>query len=251
MRKYGLIGYPLGHSFSKGYHNERFARWGINAVYENYELQHISELRSLIHNEPHLMGLNVTIPYKEAVIPILDRVDEVAQTIRAVNVISVFRNDDRLFLIGYNTDYLGFTHAIQPMLQPHHTHALVLGTGGASKAVGMALTRLGLSVQYVSRTPHDDVIGYEALSPHVMARHTVIVNTTPLGMSPHTHTCPSIPYEAITPGHLCFDVVYNPTTTRFMELAARQGATVSNGLAMLHGQADAAWEIWNDNNILL
>lgn len=249
-KKFGLLGFPLGHSFSKGYHNERFARWGIDARYDNYELPHIHDLQQLIGSDPQLLGLNVTIPYKEAVIPLLDELDEAAREIGAVNVIRILRNGDNTRTIGYNTDYIGFRNAISPLLKPHHTHALVLGTGGASKAVCTALAHLGLSVQRVSRTPHDNAVGYEALSPDMMARHTVIVNATPLGMSPHTHTHPNIPYNLLTASHLCFDVVYNPTTTRFMELAAQQGATVCNGLAMLHGQADAAWEIWSDNDTL-
>lgn len=244
-RKFGLLGYPLQHSFSRGYHNERFARWGLDAVYDNYELSDLSQLRSIVERDKELEGLNVTIPYKQAVMPLLDNIDPVAQAIGAVNVIRIERTDDVVRMVGYNSDYIGFRNSIPPLLKSHHTHALVLGTGGASKAVCAALADMGIAVVRVSRTPRQGELGYDALTAEVMAQCTIVVNTTPLGMYPHVDACAPIPYELLTSRHLCYDVVYNPTTTLFMQRASQQGATVCNGLEMLYGQADAAWDIWN------
>ena len=244
-RKFGLLGYPLGHSFSRGYHTERFARLGIDAVYDNYELADIEQLPTLIASVPELEGLNVTIPYKEAVLPFLDELDKTAQRIGAVNVIRIFRNGDKIKTIGYNSDYIGFVRSIEPLLQKHHTKALVLGTGGASKAVSAALQEMGLAVRLVSRRPSASQLSYDELTQETICSHTVIVNATPLGMYPDINSCPDIPYENLTKKHLCYDVVYNPEETLFMRRAAIQGAVVSNGMQMLYGQADAAWEIWN------
>ena len=244
-RKFGLLGYPLQHSFSRGYHNERIARWGLDAVYENYELADLSQLRSIVESDTNLEGLNVTIPYKQAVMPLLDDIDEVARAIGAVNVIRIERDSNRVRMVGYNSDYVGFRNTLIPLLQPHHKHAMVLGTGGASKAVCAVLKDLSIAVTCVSRTPRQGELGYDALTPDVMAQYTVIVNTTPLGMYPHIDDCPPIPYEALTAQHLCYDVVYNPESTLFMRRSAEYGATVCNGLKMLYVQADAAWEIWN------
>ncbi|MBP3349075.1 MAG: shikimate dehydrogenase [Bacteroidaceae bacterium] len=244
-RKFGLLGYPLQHSFSSAYHNERFARWGLDAVYENYELSDLSQLRSIVECDKELEGLNVTIPYKQSIIPLLDDIDAVAQAIGAVNVIRIERLDDVVRMVGYNSDYIGFRNSITPLLKPHHTHALVLGTGGAAKAVCAALSDMGILVKRVSRTPREGELSYDNLTVGVIAQHTIIVNTTPLGMFPHVDACAPIPYELLTSRHLCYDVVYNPATTLFMKRASEQGATVCNGLAMLYGQADAAWDIWN------
>jgi shikimate dehydrogenase len=244
-RKFGLIGYPLGHSFSSKYHNARFERWGLDARYDNYELSDVALLRTLVNEQPELEGLNVTIPYKEKVITLLDAIDDAARAIGAVNVIRIERGGETVRMVGYNSDYIGFRNSITPLLQPHHTHALVLGTGGASKAVIAALSDLGLHVSVVSRTPREGMIGYDNLTPEMMAKHTVIVNATPLGMYPHVDECAPILYDAITQQHLCYDVVYNPEVTTFMQRALQHGAAVCNGIAMLHGQADAAWEIWN------
>jgi shikimate dehydrogenase len=169
----------------------------------------------------------------------------VAQAIGAVNVIRIERTDDAVRMVGCNSDYIGFRNSITPLLKPHHTHALVLGTGGASKAVCAALADMGIAVVRVSRTPRQGELGYDALTAEVMAQCTIVVNTTPLGMYPHVDACAPIPYELLTSRHLCYDVVYNPTTTLFMQRASQQGATVCNGLEMLYGQADAAWDIWN------
>ena len=232
-RKFGLLGYPLQHSFSRGYHNERFARWGLDAVYENYELADLSQLRSIVEGDTELEGLNVTIPYKQAVMPLLDDIDEAARAIGAVNVIRIERDNNRVRMVGYNSDYIGFRNTLIPLLQPHHKHALVLGTGGASKAVCAVLNDLSIAVTCVSRTPRQGVLGYDAITPDVMAQHSIVVNTTPLGMYPHVDDSPPIPYDALTPQHLCYDVVYNPESTLFMRRSAERGATVCNGLKML------------------
>lgn len=242
--KYGLIGYPLGHSFSRQYHNERFERENIAAVYDNYELPDISLLPELVARETALRGLNVTIPYKQSVMTYLDAIDNVAQRVGAVNVIKIERDNNRVRMVGYNSDYMGFRNSLIPLLQPHHRRALVLGTGGASKAVCAALHDLNIATTLVSRTQGEGKISYEELSPEVMEAHTLIVNATPLGMYPRVTDCAPIPYTHITPRHLCYDVVYNPQQTAFMQRCALQGATVCNGLQMLYGQADAAWEIW-------
>lgn len=246
MKKlYGLIGCRLGHSFSRQYHNARFEQEGIDAEYCNYELPEIALLTELVQSSPALMGLNVTIPYKECVMLYLDEVDDIAQRIGAVNVIKIYRQNNKVRMVGYNSDYIGFRNSIIPLLQPQHTHALVLGSGGASKAVSTALRDMGISIQIVSRTPQNDEIGYSDLTANVISRHKIILNTTPLGMYPRVEECAPIPYNFLTEEHLCYDVVYNPEETMFMKRASEFGACVCNGMKMLHGQADAAWEIWN------
>lgn len=245
-RKFGLIGYPLGHSFSRQYHNERFSRLGIDAIYNNYELPDIALLPQLIASDSSIEGFNVTIPYKEAVIPYLDEMDDAARAIGAVNVIRIVRDGGQARLTGYNSDYTGFARSFATLAAGRRPEkALVLGTGGASKAIAAALQDMNIVVRKVSRHPAAGQLSYGDLTPAVMAAHTVIVNATPLGMYPATEACPPIPYELITPAHICYDAIYNPSETTFMKLAARQGATVSNGMQMLYGQADAAWEIWN------
>ena len=244
-RKFGLIGFPLQHSFSRAYHNERFARLGIDAVYNNYEISDIASLRAIVDADTELEGLNVTFPHKQSVIPLLDELDATAQAVGAVNVIAIERSDIGMRMVGYNSDCIGFRKSLETILKPSHTHALVLGTGGASKAVCAVLDSMGLTVSKVSRTPKDGELSYDALTPEVMAQHTLIVNTTPLGMFPHVDTCPPIPYELLTPRHLCYDVVYNPEQTLFMTRAAQHGSAVCNGLKMLIEQADAACKIWN------
>lgn len=243
---YGLVGYPLGHSFSKGYFTRFFEQERIDAEYKNFELPSIEALSDVLHEEPALRGFNVTIPYKQQVIPFLHEIDDAAAAIGAVNVVKVTRqSDNAIHLKGYNTDVIGFTDSIRPLLQPHHTHALVLGTGGASKAVKYALQQLGLTIQLVSRSSREGVLSYDELSAEVMARHTVIVNTTPLGMHPKTDECPPLDYTLIGTRHLLFDVIYNPEKTLFMQRGEQNGATVCNGMDMLIGQAKAAWQIWN------
>ena len=246
MKTYGLIGYPLGHSFSRGYFTEYFDREGIEAEYKNFELPCIEQLAEVLHTEPALQGFNVTIPYKQQVFAYLNELSEAAQAIGAVNVVKVMRRDEGLHLKGYNTDYIGFTDSIRPYLKPHHTHALILGTGGASKAVDYALRKLGLETQYVSRTAREGIIAYDELTPELMAQYTVIVNTTPLGMHPKVDECPPLDYTLLTSQHLLYDVVYNPVKTLFLQRGEASGAAICNGMDMLIGQAKAAWEIWKE-----
>lgn len=247
MDKYGLIGYPLGHSFSAGYFAEKFKRENIAATYANYEMPTVDELLPLLRTEPELRGFNVTIPHKQAVMALLDDISPIARDIGAVNVVRVDRYADGTFrLHGYNTDVIGFCNSISPLLRAgHHRHALVLGTGGASKAVVYGLRQLGLTTTCVSRTPAPGRLTYADLTPEVMQAHEVIVNCTPAGMYPHTDGCPPLPYHLINSGHLLYDLVYNPLTTKFMRLGAERGATVKNGLEMLHLQAEAAWHFWH------
>lgn len=241
---YGLIGFPLEHSMSRMFFNQKFEAEGINARYLNFELPDIGDLHELIAEYPELRGLNVTIPYKEQVIPYLDSIDPYAESIGAVNVIRVTQTENSLKLCGYNSDVIGFRESIRPLLRPYHRRALILGTGGASKAVEAALNELGIPAIKVSRTPSDTQMSYADLSPEVMARHTVIINTTPLGMYPDVDSCPDIPYDLLTGRHLCYDLLYNPDRTKFMKLAEAHGATVKNGLEMLLLQAFESWRIW-------
>ncbi|WP_276878551.1 shikimate dehydrogenase family protein [Bacteroides heparinolyticus] len=246
MQKYGLIGYPLKHSFSIGYFNEKFKAENIDAEYVNFEIPTINDFMQVIEENPNLCGLNVTIPYKEQVIPFLDELDKDTAKIGAVNVIKIVRlPKGKVKLVGYNSDIIGFTQSIEPLLQSHHKKALILGTGGASKAVYHGLNNLGIESTFVSRTKKNNkFLTYEELTPEVMASHTVIVNTTPVGMFPKVDFCPNIPYEQLTPDHLLYDLLYNPNETLFMKKGQAQGAITKNGLEMLLLQAFAAWEIW-------
>ena len=247
MDKYGLIGYPLGHSFSINYFNQRFADEGIDAKYENFEIPSIDILPEIIDSNPELRGLNVTIPYKEKVIPFLDSLTPEAQAIGAVNVIKVTHEGKDIRLKGYNSDVIGFTKSIEPMLDPKwHKKALVLGTGGASKAVFYGLKSIGIEPVYVSRYERPGTIQYESITPEVVGEYNVIVNCTPLGMYPHTDECPQLPYEAMGPHTVLYDLIYNPDETLFMKKGRQQGADVKNGLEMLLLQAFASWEFWND-----
>lgn len=245
MQKYGLIGYPLKHSFSIGYFNEKFRSEGIDAEYVNFEIPAINDFRKIIEENPNLCGLNVTIPYKEQVIPFLDSLDPDTAKIGAVNVIKIIRQKGKVRLVGYNSDIIGFTQSIQPLLRPTHKKALILGTGGASKAVFHGLNNLGIESTFVSRT-HDQngVLVYDELTPEIMAEHTIIVNCTPVGMYPKVDFCPNIPYKCLTPNHLLYDLLYNPNITLFMKKGEEHGADTKNGLEMLLLQAFAAWEIW-------
>lgn len=264
MKKFGLIGFPLGHSFSAGFFAEKFAREGIDARYDNYEMPTVDGLRSLIEADAELCGLNVTIPHKQAVIPLLDEISDEARHIGAVNVIRITRNDGAVHLKGYNSDVIGFTESIRPLLQlrsahgeERHTKALVLGTGGASRAIVAGLLSLGIEPTYVSRrvqTPqiegvagclsYDELLANDEHSYNIIKEHTVIVNCSPVGMHPHVDEAPTLPYHLLGANHLLYDLVYNPLDTRFMQLGREQGATAKNGLEMLHRQAIAAWEFW-------
>ena len=243
-RLYGLIGFPLGHSFSQDYFNQKFEAENIDARYINFEIPEISDLKNVLARNHNLNGLNVTIPYKQLVIPLLDEMDPEAAEIGAVNVIKFVRRNGRTILKGYNSDIIGFRDSIAPMLTEHHSHALVLGTGGASRAVSYALRSLGTTPQLVSRRPAPGVITYADINPDIIDSHKIIVNTTPLGMYPHVDECPDIPYNLLTTRHLCYDLLYNPDVTLFMKKSADAGAEVKNGLEMLLLQAFAAWHIW-------
>ena len=246
MQKYGLIGYPLKHSFSIGFFNEKFKSEGIDAEYVNFEIPEINDFMEVIEENPNLCGLNVTIPYKEQVIPFLDELDKDTAKIGAVNVIKIIRTPKRkIKLVGYNSDIIGFSQSIQPLLQPYHKKALILGTGGSSKAIYHGLKTLGIDSVFVSRTKKEGMLTYEELTPEVMAEHTVIVNCTPVGMYPKVDFCPAMPYELLTPNHLLYDLLCNPNITLFMKKGEEYGAVTKNGLEMLLLQAFAAWEIWN------
>ena len=269
MTTYGLIGYPLGHSFSRGYFTEKFAREKIDAQYLNFEIPDVAMLTDILRSHPHLRGLNVTLPHKQSVIPLLDALSPEAREIGAVNVIRVEASPSpskggvnllpvsppleglgeacsrKVKLTGFNSDIIGFTESIRPLLQPWHTRALVLGTGGASRAICVGLERLGLEWTYVSRTPGEGRLTYGDITPEVLRDYTVLVNCSPVGMFPRVDAAPDLPYELLTPRHLLFDLVYNPLDTLFMQKGRAQGAVVKNGLEMLHLQAAASWEFWN------
>lgn len=244
MRKFGLIGKTLVHSFSKKYFTEKFEREAVDANYELYSMANVDSLRQFVQ-EHSICGLNVTIPYKQDVIPLLDEIDSEAQMVGAVNVIKIKREGERLCLKGFNTDVVGFRNSLKPLLKPWHTSALVLGTGGASKAVLYVLENLGIAARCVSRQKREGMLTYETLDADVMRRNTLIVNTTPLGTFPNVDTCPDIPYRLLTEKHLLFDLVYNPEQTLFMKKGLQNGAAVKNGYEMLVGQAEASWRIWN------
>lgn len=242
MRNFGLIGKNISYSFSRKYFSEKFAAEGIQATYQNFDLDDISQFPQLLRKHKDLTGLNVTIPYKEAILPFLDTLHPEASAIGAVNTIKFEKNGK---LTGYNTDHVGFSEAIKPFLKPHHKKALILGTGGASKAVDFALRRLNIQPQLVSRKASKNAILYTALSEAIFQEYTVIINTTPLGTFPEIEQAPPLPVEFLGKEHLLFDLIYNPPLTKLMQLAKARGATVLNGYKMLEHQAEKAWEIWN------
>jgi shikimate dehydrogenase len=245
MDKYGLIGNPLGHSFSKSYFNEKFENENIDAEYLNFEIPSIENLVEVIDSNPELKGLNVTIPYKEKVISYLDYVSPEARAIGAVNVIRVTHKGKDVVLRGYNSDVIGFTKSIEPLLDKSHRKALILGTGGASKAVNYGLKSLGLETVLVSRFKRPNTIQYEDIDADVIKDYNVIVNCTPVGMYPNVDNCPKLPYDAMDTHTILYDLIYNPDETLFMHKGAEKGATVKNGLEMLLLQAFASWEFWN------
>lgn len=252
----GLIGYPLTHSFSKAYFAEKFSSEKISGYeYDLFPLEHISDLPALLRENPRLVGLNVTIPHKVAVLPFLDSLDETASAIGAVNTIKIERKpgspgsseSEACVLHGYNTDAWGFSSSLRPLLQPWHTKALILGTGGASKAVRYVLDTLGIEYRFVSRRAGRDQLSYQELYPETIREYPLIINTTPLGTFPDTEYCPDLPYEALSERNLLYDLVYNPPKTRFLRQGKQKGATVINGMEMLRLQAEKAWEIWTEN----
>lgn len=245
MDKYGLIGYPLGHSFSISYFNEKFESEGIDAVYENFEIPQIDDVKEIIDSNPDLKGLNVTIPYKQQVLKYIKELSPEAKAIGAVNVIRIEHKGNKTVLKGFNSDVIGFTKSIEPILNTYHKKALILGTGGAAKAVQYGLQSLGIETLFVSRTKKKNAITYEEVTADIVREYNVIVNCTPVGMYPHIDECPKLPYEAMNSHTLLYDLLYNPDETKFLRLGAERGATVKNGLEMLLLQAFVSWEIWN------
>ncbi|MDF3077867.1 MAG: shikimate dehydrogenase [Sphingobacteriaceae bacterium] len=257
MKKYGLIGFPLSHSFSKGYFTRKFEELGLeDHVYELFPLPNISDVQELITSEPELVGLNVTIPHKIGIMYYLDKVDEAAKAIDAVNCIKIVNHKPvesfftgeltsmKVRLEGYNTDAYGFEKSLKPLLHKHHDKALILGNGGATRAVAYVLKKLGIEYTIVSRRHVGRQISYSKINKEVMKENLLIINTTPLGMAPDVDSCPDIPYELISSKHLLYDLVYNPEETEFLKRGREQGATIKNGLEMLHLQAEKSWEIW-------
>ena len=248
MDKYGLIGFPLGHSFSMSFFNEKFKSEDIDAEYINFEIPSIEAITEVVSTNTDLKGLNVTTPYKEKVISYLDYLSPEARAIGAVNVIKVEYKGKNSFLKGYNSDIIGFTQSVEPLLERFHKKALVLGTGGAAKAVTYGLKKLGLETLYVSRYERPNTIQYDSITPEVIQEYNVIVNCTPCGMFPHTEECPKLPYEAMNTKTLLYDLIYNPDQTLFMRNGAAYGATTKNGLEMLLLQAFASWDIWQQKD---
>ena len=246
MDKYGLIGNNIDYSFSKTFFNSKFKKEESNNSYENFDISDLSQLSEVLLKNPKLKGLNVTIPYKESIIKYLDRIDSNAQKIGAINTIKITSEGK---LIGYNTDYIGFKESLKNLLPISKKNALVLGTGGASKAIVYALKSLNYKVTQVSRVKKEGITTYAELNKEVMIQHQLIINCTPLGTFPNIDQYPSIPYQYVTKNHLMFDLTYNPLETMFIKLSKEQGARISNGLKMLEFQAEEAWSIWKANNI--
>lgn len=241
--KFGLVGRDISYSFSRGYFADKFNAENLLHSYVNFDLQSIDELIDVIKNTSDLKGLNVTIPYKEEVIPYLDSLNKRAHKIGAVNTIRITKKNK---LIGFNTDYYGFKNSLKPHLKKHHKHALILGTGGASKAIAYSLKKLKIDYNYVSRSKKEGVaFTYSDLTEDIIASHTVIINCTPIGTFPNINECPNIPYNGITQKHILYDLIYNPEQTKFLSCGALKKATTINGLEMLRLQAEKSWEIWN------
>jgi shikimate dehydrogenase len=250
MKKYGLTGYPLGHSFSKQYFAEKFRNENIaDCVYDNYPLENISLLPDLVIREPLLLGLNVTIPHKKAVIPFLNKISDLAAEVGAVNVLKIKRISSGVVLSGFNTDVPGFTEALMKYFRSDVKKAIVLGTGGSSGAVCYSLNKLGFDLIRVSRNKDEDIIAYKDLSREILLGASLIVNTTPLGMYPDVDACPEIDYSLLDSRHMLFDLVYNPEVTLFLKRGKDRGCTVLNGLEMLKIQAEKSWKIWNDDSL--
>lgn len=243
---YGLIGKKLGHSFSKDYFTKKFEALGLtDHEYINVELESIEDFPERF-NEISLKGFNVTIPYKEAIVPYLTELDEAAAQIGAVNTVKVFSRAGERILKGYNTDAFGFKQSIKPFLMMQHERALILGTGGASKAVKYVLEGYGINCLFVSRTPKEGQLSWEDINENVIKWHKLIVNTTPIGMFPNVEDFPQLPYTSLTPEHLLVDLVYNPEKTVFLQKGEANGAQILNGLSMLHQQAEEAWRVWGE-----
>ena len=248
MKKYGIIGYPVAHSASPAFFNDKFAKEGIDARYIPFEIESIEELPRILAENPELCGFNVTIPYKQKVMDYLEGLSDGAKEIDAVNVVKVTHdNDGKPHLHGFNSDVIGFTNSIAELVEGKHSKALILGTGGASKAIIYALKKLGLEVLSVSRKASEEAISYQDITPEIMQSHTVVVNCTPLGMVGHgVDQCPEIPYEQLTSRHILYDIVYNPENTLFLQKGRAAGARTKSGYEMWYLQALASWEIWNE-----
>ena len=244
MHKLGLLGRNIAYSFSRTYFKNKFEKEGIKyCTYENFDIDSITLFPNIIKDTPNLKGLNVTIPYKQEVIPFLDKLDEIAEEIGAVNTIKI---TEKGLLIGHNTDCYGFEKSLAPMLNPYHKSALILGTGGASKAIAYSLKKLGISYSYVSRNTSKYVnYTYNDLTEAIIKEHLIIINCTPLGTFPNIDDCPNIPYKAITNNHILYDLIYNPSETTFLKRGKTNGATICNGQSMLELQAEKSWSIWN------
>ncbi|MFQ5334992.1 MAG: shikimate dehydrogenase family protein [Flavobacteriales bacterium] len=248
MKLFGLIGRQLQHSCSVELFSEIFTLEGIKeTAYSLYPLRDVSEFQALLINTPGLLGLNVTVPFKKTIMPLLDDISPLAKSIGAVNVIAVRREEEIPHCKGYNTDVWGFKHALRPLLGSHHRKALILGSGGAAAAARHVLRELNIESLIVSRKKKADTISFDEIAPGIMASHLLIIQATPLGMFPETHSCPPIPYQFITPEHLLFDMVYNPAETLFMQKGAAMGAMVCNGMEMLRLQAQRSWQIWKSS----
>ncbi|MFK7832336.1 MAG: shikimate dehydrogenase [Winogradskyella sp.] len=240
--KFGLVGRDISYSFSRGYFADKFKDDNLPHSYVNFDLQSITELSEIIKETKNLKGLNVTIPYKEQVIPLLDKLDKRAAKIGAVNTIKITKNKKH---IGYNTDYYGFKNSLEPHLKSHHTKALILGTGGASKAIAYALKKLKISYDYVSRSKKEGVTFlYSELTETIISEYTIIINCTPIGTFPNVDECPNIPFDTISTKHILYDLIYNPEQTKFLRQGYNNGATTINGLEMLRLQAEKSWKIW-------
>ena len=241
-----MIGFPLGHSFSIVYFNEKFQSEGIDAVYENFEIETIEQLKIVLDTNPELRGLNVTIPYKQEVMKFLHEISPEAQVVGAVNVIRIERKGSKSVLKGFNSDVIGFQQSIEPILESHHKKALILGMGGAAKAVDYVLKKMGLETLYVSRNKAEGAILYDEVDEKIIKDYPVIVNCTPVGMYPNIEECPRLPYHAMDSHTLLYDLLYNPDETMFMKKGKEYGAMVKNGLEMLLLQAFASWEFWHE-----
>ncbi|WP_445454161.1 shikimate dehydrogenase family protein [Flavobacterium sp. 25HG05S-40] len=242
-RQFGLIGKNISYSFSKKYFTDKFALGNLDdCSFENFDIETIEEFRSIIANNPDLKGLNITIPYKEAILPFLNKLSKKAAHIGAVNVI---RFTKKRKLKGYNSDYFGFMKSLEPLLQPHHKKALILGTGGAAKAVSFALDQLGILYTFVTREEKEGMIDYDLINATTFDNHQIIINCTPIGTVPNIKEFPPIPYNFFTEKHIAFDLIYNPEETQFLKKAKKKGAVTKNGHEMLVLQAEKAWKIWN------
>jgi shikimate dehydrogenase len=243
--KFGLLGKNISYSFSSGYFTKKFEKLNLKKhKYVNFDIPEIKDFPSIIEETPNLKGMNVTIPYKEVVILYLDKIDKTAKKIGAVNTIRITKKGN---LKGYNTDIFGFENSIKPFLKKHHKKALILGTGGASKAVAYAFKRNDINFKFVSRNPSEkNQISYKDLSEEILEEYTVIVNCSPIGTFPNVNDAPKIPYQFITDKHLLFDLIYNPEETAFLKKGKEKGAAIKNGYQMLELQAEEAWRIWND-----